>query len=284
MVPMSKVFRALEKAEQEKQAKPVWEGPLIETLDVKSIEPQNGGSKLKDLAKDIETFDLPLKDEESIPFAGTGTFAIEQFRKLKTHIFRITPNPPRCILITSTVPQEGKTMVTMNLAMSIAQELHKKVIVIDADLRRPSLYPIKFNNRKGLSDYLANETPIADILKSFDSEKFVVIPAGSPSSNPAELISSKKMKELIATMREFEEDTHILIDSPPILSTSEPLILSEWVDGIVFVIKADQATRGSIKKAIDSVAREKILGIVFNNKDLKPSKIYSDYYDRYYKK
>jgi len=281
---MSKVFRALEKAEQEKQAKPVWEEPLIETLDFQSIKPQNGGSKLKDLAKDIETFDLPLKDEESIPFAGTGSFAVEQFRKLKTHIFRIAPNPPRCILITSTVPQEGKTMVTMNLAMSIAQELQKKVIVIDADLRRPSVYPVKFNNKKGLSDYLANETPIAEVLKGFDSEKFVVIPAGSPSSNPAELISSRKMKELIATLRQLEEDTHILIDSPPILSTSEPLILSEWVDGIVFVIKADQATRGSIKRAIGSVAREKIIGIVFNNKELKPSKIYSDYYYRYYKK
>ena len=147
---------------------------------------------MKDLAKEIETFDLPLKDEESIPFAGTGTFAIEQFRKLKTHIFRITPNPPRCILITSTVPQEGKTMVTMNLAMSIAQELHKKVIVIDADLRRPSVYPVKFNNKKGLSDYLANETPIADVLKSFDSEKFVVIPAGSPSSEPRGAYKFKK--------------------------------------------------------------------------------------------
>ena len=95
---MSKVFRALEKAEQEKQAKPVWEGPLIETLDVKSIEPQNGGSKLKDLAKDIETFDLPLKDEESIPFAGTGTFAIEQFREAENSHFPDYPDPPSLYL------------------------------------------------------------------------------------------------------------------------------------------------------------------------------------------
>lgn len=281
---MSKVFRALEKAEQEKRARPVGEEPMVETFDFRAIEPQNGGSKLKELAKNIEVFDLPLKEEESITFAGAGTFALEQFRKLKTHIFRIAPKPPRCILVTSTVPQEGKTMVTMNLAMSIAQELHKKVIVIDADLRKPSIYPLKFNNKKGLSDYLANETPIADILKSFDSEKLVVIPAGSPSSNPAELISSHKMKELIGTMRGLEEDTHILIDSPPILSTSEPLILSEWVDAIVYVIKADQATRGAIKKAIDSMGRDKIIGIVFNNKELKPSKEYSEYYYKYYKK
>ena len=68
---------------------------------------------------------------------------------MKTHIFRISPTPPRCILVTSTIPQEGKTTVTMNLAMSIAQEFNRKVIVIDADLRNPSVYPAKFAKEKG---------------------------------------------------------------------------------------------------------------------------------------
>ena len=281
---MSKVFRALEKAEREKQVRPVREEPVVEIFDVESISPKNGEQGFQDLEDEIERFELPEKEGELIPVAGAGTFAVEQFRKLKTHLFRMAPKPPRCLLITSTVPQEGKTVVTMNLAMSIAQEFSKKVIVIDADLRKPSLYPVKFSHRKGLSDYLSGETPVSEVIKGLNSGKLSIIPGGSPCANPAELISSGKMRDLIVGLRGRDEDTYVLIDSPPILSSSEPLMLSEWVDGIVFVVMADQAGRGSVEKAVRAIDREKILGIVFNSKELKPDKIYSDYYYRSYKK
>ena len=281
---MSKVFRALEKAEREKQIRPVQEEPLIEMLEAKSLEPKYNGPVLKDLAREIEKFDLPGVGEESISVAENSSFAAEQFRKMKTHIFRISPAPPRCILVTSTVPQEGKSTITMNLAMSIAQEMHKKVIVIDADLRNPSIYPTKFANKKGLSDYLSDETPISEVLKSFNGERYVVIPAGAPSHKAAELVGSKKMKDLIKALRDMDQETFILIDSPPILATSEPLMLSEWVDGVILVVMANHAARGSIKKAFGAIDSKKILGIVFNNKNLKPSKSYSDYYYGYHKK
>jgi len=281
---MSNVFRALEKAEREKQIHPVKAEPLIGLVDAKPFEIKNNGPILKDLAREIEKFDLPGVGEESISVAENSSFAAEQFRKMKTHIFRISPSPPRCILVTSTVPQEGKSTITMNLAMSIAQEMHKKVIVIDADLRNPSIYPTKFANKKGLSDYLSDETPISEVLKSFNGERYVVIPAGAPSHKAAELIGSNKMKNLIKALRDMDQETFILIDSPPILATSEPLMLSEWVDGVILVVGADHAPRGSIKKAFGGIDPKKIIGIVFNNKNLKPSKGYSDYYYRYHKK
>jgi protein-tyrosine kinase len=288
---MSRVYMALEKAEKEKQVKttriqPIKEEPIFEILEANNDSDENGGAGLKDLSKEIEKFDFPNVAEESILVASEETFAAEQFRKIKTFIFRITPNPPRIILVTSTVPQEGKSTITMNLAISIAQEFNKKVIVIDADLRKPSIYPGKFNNRKGLSDFLLNDTPIADILKSFGSDKLMVIPAGSPSHKAAELISSKKMKDLITNIRGIDEETFILIDSPPILSTSEPLMLSEWVDGVIMVVMADQANRGSIKKAVGAIDTRKIIGIIFNRKKMKSSKGYPDYYYSYrdYKK
>ena len=92
------------------------------------------------------------------------------------------------------------------------------------------------------------------------------------------------MKTLIKTLKDMDEETYILIDAPPILATSEPLMLSEWVDGVILVVMANQASRGSIKKAFGAIDPKKIIGIVFNNKNLKPNKIYSDYYYRYYKK
>ena len=281
---MSKVFRALEKAEREKQIFPAREEPLIELVPAKPSGSRNDGPILKDLARDIERFDLPPGEEESISIADNNDFAAEQFRKLKTHIFRISPAPPRCILVTSTLPREGKTTVTMNLAMSMAQEFHKKVVVIDADLRNPSVYPASFSNRKGLSDYLANDTPITEILKNFNGEKYIVIPAGAPSHKAAELVGSNKMKTLIGALKNMDEETFILIDSPPILATSEPLMLSEWVDGVILVIMSDHATRGSVRKAFGGIDPKKIIGIVFNNKNLKPSKANSDYYYKYYKK
>ncbi len=275
---MSKVFRALEKAEREKRSKSVLEEPLFEIVEAESPPLKYDAVGSKDVARVIDHTDLSIRGDESISLATMDSFAAEQFRKVKTHIFRISPNPPRTILVTSTVPQEGKTTVTMNLAMSIGQEFHKKVIVIDADLRNPSVYPMAFAEKKGLSDFLSNGTPMAEILKILEKEKLIVIPAGTPSHQAAELVGSKRMRDLIQMLRDSDEEAFIIIDSPPILATSEPLMLSEWVDGVILVIMADQATRGSIKKAVGSLNPKKIIGIVFNNKGLKPSRGYSDYY------
>ncbi len=283
---MSKVFRALEKAEREKQAKAISEEPLFEIVETDSISSKNDGPVLNEIAKELGQLGTSMRGDETVFLTPMDSFAAEQFRKVKTHIFRIAPNPPRVILVTSTVPQEGKTTVTKNLAMSVAQEFHKKVIVIDADLRNPSVFPTRFENEKGLSDFLSNETSMAEILKILNKEKFIVIPAGAASQQAAELVGSKRMRELIRMLRGADEEAFIIIDSPPILATSEPLMLSEWVDGVIFVVMADQATRGSIKKAISSIDRKKIIGVVFNNKNLKPNKLYSDYYNsyRYYNK
>lgn len=279
---MSRVYRALEKAEKEKQQKMMKEEPIFEIFKDESFATKEE-PVIKDLEEGVEKIVFPLKKDDSILIAPLNTFAAEQFRKLKTHIFRGSPHPPRSILITSTVPQEGKTVVTMNLAMAISQEIHKRIILIDADLRKPSIYPEKYTHRKGLSDYLANQTPMGEIMANFEAEKFMIIPAGKPSPKAAELIGSKKMKDLLRDLREFSEDTYILIDSPPIISASEPLLLSEWVDGVILVVMPDRAPKGSIRKAVDSIGRQKILGVVFNQKDVKPSKHYSDYYYRYYK-
>jgi protein-tyrosine kinase len=280
-VVMSNVFKALERAEKEKQIQLVPERPLFEILEESSIENRNDGAGLKEQKHEIEQFEFPAQDEDSITIAEKSSFAAEQFRKIKTHIFRMAPKSPRVILVTSTVPQEGKTTVTVNLAVSIARELHKRVILIDADLRNPSVYPTKFENVKGLGDYLSKTIPVSEVMKSLDGNKLIVIPAGTPVNRAAELINSSKMKELIDKLRNDDEGTFILIDSPPILSTSEPLMLSEWVDGVILAVMADHATRGSIKRAFGLVDRQKIIGIVFNNKNLKSSKIYSDYYHSY---
>jgi len=277
---MSRVYRALEKAEKEKKLKEGKEEPLFEVFET-TVPLAVAPMSFRDLPKESERIDLPPKEEELIPIAPLDTFAAEQFRKLKTHIFRMTPNPPRCILVTSAIPEEGKTTVTVNLAVSIAQELNKRVVMIDADLRKQSASRMNGANGKGLGDYLCTEIPLADIMKRRESEKLVVIPAGNPCKMSTEVIGSKKMRDLLKTLRDLEEETFILIDSPPILSASEALLLSQWVDGVLWVVRSNRATRETIKRALSAIDHQKIIGIVFNNRDFRPSKQSEDYYQHY---
>ncbi|MCJ7495851.1 MAG: CpsD/CapB family tyrosine-protein kinase [Deltaproteobacteria bacterium] len=278
---MSRVYRALEKAEKEKHQK-VKEEPLSAIFEEEIISREQLPTQ-KFLEVDVEEVGGPSREDFPFLIAQPNSFAAEQFRKLKTHIFLHAPHPPHSILITSAVPQEGKTTVAMNLAVAISQEIHKTAILIDADLRMPSIYLKNFENSKGLANYLVDQVPLEEILINSGKENLRIIPAGKPSSKAAELIGSGKMAELMTSLREFGEDTYLIIDSPPVLSTSEPILLSKMVDGVILVIMAECTPRGAIRKGINSFDKQKILGVVFNQKELKPSKHYSEYYYRYYK-
>jgi len=279
---MSQVYRALKKAEKEESQQKQGE-PLFGIFEEELIIPR-GEEDPRSPAVDIERIEIPLKEGVSIAIAPADSFGAEQFRKLKTHIFLRSPNAPHSILITSSVPQEGKTTIAMNLAIAISQELNRKAILIDADLRRPGIYLKQSENSKGLSNYLGNHTPLAEILRNSAIKNLWIISGGTPSQRASELIGSNRMRELMNSLRDFGEDTYIILDSPPILSASEAILLSKLVDGVILVVMADRAPRGFIRKAVDSIDRQKIIGLVFNQKDLKPSKYYSKYYYRYYKK
>ena len=279
---MSRVYRALEKAEKEKHQK-VKEEPLSAIFEEEIISREQLPAQ-KILEVDIEEMGIPGREEFPFLIAQQNSFAAEQFKKLRTHIFLHSPHPPHSLIITSSVPQEGKTTVAINLAVAISQEIHKKVILIDADMRLPSIYLKSHENSKGLSTYLADQVPLEKILINSGKENLRIIPAGHPSSKASELLGSKKMGELLAALRAFGEDTYIIIDSPPVLSTSEPILLSKLVDGVILVVMAERTPRGAIRKAVNLFDKQKMLGVIFNQKELKPSKYYSDYYYKYYKK
>jgi capsular exopolysaccharide synthesis family protein len=249
------------------------------TISRKSKE-ANGGSP----EQETEGNGFPAGEKRPILFVKPDTFSAEEFRRLKTQIFLRTPNPPRTILVTSTVPREGKTIVAVNLALTISQEIHKKAILIDGDLRKPGIHPKEYLNIKGLADYLSNQTPISEILLSSEAENLQIIPAGCSTRKSAELIGSKKMSELLMSLREFGNGTYVIIDSPPILSTSDPTLFSRLVDGIVLVVMGNRTPGEFIRRAIRSIDRQKIIGIVFNQMDIKPSSYYYSKYYHYYRK
>jgi non-specific protein-tyrosine kinase len=279
---MSRVYRALEKAEVEKNQK-VKEEPSIRTFEerlvLKKEEPI-----LKFAEERIEGLGVPSKEEVPVLIVPPHSFAEEEFRKLKAQIFHRLPNPPHSILVTSAAPQEGKTMVAVNLAMAISKEIHRKAILIDGDIRKPGIHLEKSKNVKGLSNYLSDGTPLSEILINSEIENLRIIMAGPSSSKSSELIGSKRMGELLKSLNEIGDSTYIVIDSPPIISTTEPTLLSKMVDGIILIVMADRMPRESIQRAVKSIDRQKIIGIVFNQIDLKSSSYYSKSYYGYYRK
>ena len=278
---MSRVYRALEKAEEEKRQKVKEEG-FPRVFEEKAILKKEAPT-LRFPEEKIKELGLPLKDEVPILIVPPHSFAAEEFKKLKTQIFLRLPNPPHSILITSTTPQEGKTMVSVNLAMAISQEINGKAILIDGDLREPSIHLEKCRNSNGLSNYLSDGIPLSEVLINSGIENLQIIMAGPPTHKSSELIGSKRMGELLKSLNGFGGHTYIIIDSPPIMSTTEPTLLSKMVDGIILVVMADRTPRESIQRALKSIDRQKIIGVVFNQIDLKLSTHYLNYY-HYYKK
>ncbi len=285
---MSRVYKALEKAEEEKRRK-VKEEPSLKVFEEKAVLRKEAPTlKFPDekIAKIEKSEELGLPSREEVPLlvVPPNSIAEEEFRKLKTQVFLRLPNPPHSILITSTAPGEGKTTVSVNLAMAISKEIHRKAILIDGDLRKPSIRLEQSRNRKGLSDYLSNRTPLTEILMNSQMENLRIIMAGPSTNKSSELIGSKRMEELLKSLSESGDSTYILIDSPPIIATTEPTVLSKMVDGIILVVRADRIPRESIRRAVKSIDRQKIIGVVFNQIDMKPSSYYAKYYYKYYQR
>jgi len=279
---MSRVYRALEKAEEEKKRKGKQEAPIKVFEERAALKKETPVLKFHE--EEAERFELPPQEETPVLIVPPHSFAGEQFRKLKAQIFHRLSNPPHSILVTSTTPGEGKTMVAVNLALAISKEIHRKAVLIDADLRKPSIHLDKSEDRKGLSNYLSDGVPLSEVLRKSEIENLQIITAGPPAPKAAELIGSKRMGEFMKSLKEIGDSTYMIIDSPPVFSTTEPVLLSKMVDGVIFVVMAGRTPKEAISRATKSLDREKIIGIVFNQTELKPSSYYSKYYYRYYRK
>ena len=206
-------------------------------------------------------------DERLLSTTESMSGVAESFRKLRTLILHPdSGKPARSILVLSAEPQEGKSFVCANLGVSIANHVGRKALLIDCDLRRPSLSNLfGLKCPKGLADHLqGKEEDISSLIFATGLPNLILMPAGSPPANPSELISSGKMSRLITELAARHEDHLILLDSPPFNAASEVLVLSQLAEKIILVVRWGKAGREVIKKMTDSVGPGKILGVVFN--------------------
>ncbi len=212
----------------------------------------------------------------------------ESFRTLRTNtVFAGVDKPLRRILITSATPQEGKTTISSNLAVVLAQG-ERKVALIDADLRRPQLHRrFGLNNHMGMSDLFLVMRPLESlprgIIQFSESMKLAVITSGKTPPNPAELMSSRKMAHFL-DMLNAEFDL-VLIDTPPVLSVTDAAVLAPGVDGVILVAKPGVTKLRDFQQALEQLQTvdARILGVVLNEVNPRSRK-YGYYYNRYYSK
>lgn len=214
--------------------------------------------------------------------AAPKSQAAEAYRTLRTNIqFAALDRPVRTIVITSTIPEEGKTTTAANFAVVIAQA-GSRVCLIDTDLRRPILHHLfGVSNERGLTNALVEGLPLAKIAQATRVPNLSVVTSGPLPPVHGELVGSKRMRDLLdASVSDFDL---VLCDTPPVMAVSDAVALSAQCDGVILVVRVGAASADAVRrtaKQIESVGG-RILGVLLNRADMRRDGHYSDYF-RYY--
>ncbi|WP_350020183.1 CpsD/CapB family tyrosine-protein kinase [Priestia flexa] len=202
----------------------------------------------------------------------------EQYRTIRTNIqFSNVDSDIRSIMVTSSFPSEGKSTTTANLAVVFAQQ-GKKVLFVDADLRKPTVqYTFQLENHVGLTNVLTRQTTLRSAVQTSHIESLSILTSGPIPPNPAELLGSQTMEDLMNEM--YENYDIIIFDTPPVLPVADANILANLCHGIVLVVKSGGVDRDSALKATEILkgAKGKLLGAVVNQKKQSEGNYYYYY-------
>jgi len=293
---MSRIREALKRAAEERSAQTG--GRAEDFVDILEGAPASVASPVE-----VGKFDLPPSTEFVNPdlnslfaecrkvkwcfeprfsvFAEEGNHraGAEKFRTLRSRLYQISATRPvRRLLLTSSVPQEGKTFVAANLAQSIIRQADRRVLLIDADLRASRLnLTLGTKNEPGLSDYLLGEAAITKVLQVGEERNLCFIPGGKLVSNPSELLHSQKMKSLLERMGQMFD--WVIVDSPPAIAVHDASILADMCDGVLFVVRAGATDFEAAQKAAAEFSDSKLLGVILNR--VAKRETYGEYYYGY---
>src|SRR5216684_2215469 len=297
---MSRIHEALKKAAQERSAQLAAgvEPSFLEVVDAPrtGVPPREldeaqtdrpgvltrppGALRFEDLIKRCATPKWKI-DPRMSAFEGgdDGHVGAERFRTLRARLAQIAGTRQlRSIVVTSSVPSEGKTYVASNLAQSIVRQPDRKVLLIDADLRASRLHQVLGAPRSpGLSDYLRGEADEFKVMQKGTDAHLCLIPAGSEVPNPSELLLNDRMKQLLELMTPIFD--WIIIDTPPALPVHDASMMADLCDGVLFVVRAGSTDNEMAAKAAAAFQEKNLLGVVLNRADSDAG--YGGYYYSY---
>jgi len=299
---MSRIHEALKKAAQERNAQlGSQSGPDLVDLEAEAsgrvavvpspevadvlAGPQNGTAlkvltSFDQLAGRCQPVPWKVESKSSIFVRERENFLVaEKFRTLRSRLYQIAAvQQLRSIVISSSVPAEGKTFVAASLAVSFIRQPDKRVLLIDGDLRASRLHlQLGAPEKPGLSDFLCGKASETDVIQIGPGGNLCLIPGGSDVTNPSELLHSDRMKTLIARMSGIFD--WVIIDSPPAIAVHDASILADMCDGVLFVVRAGTTDFEVAQKASSEFREKNLLGVVLNRVDR--AETYSSYYYGY---
>jgi protein-tyrosine kinase len=244
--------------------------------------PAEGQRMSRPLHIDIEK----LREQSVITPDGERTSNAESFRRIKRRILMDptdskSEKPSNLVMVTSALPGEGKSFCTINLAISIAMEMDKTVLLVDADVAKPSITSmlgVRRDEERGLMDVLLDrDIDLAEVLYKTDIGTLSILPAGARYARATEMLASDRMGTLLAELAERYQDRIILFDSPPLLFASEASALAQRMGQIVLVVEAGRTTERALKDALARVESCNVAGVVLNKGSASGGSWYGSY-------
>jgi capsular exopolysaccharide synthesis family protein len=289
---MSRIYDALQRADIERKA-----AQGIDATNFTEPSPAPGDEVLPSIKAEVNTDNIPMyawkPSMAFFPTLGDRGESIEQFRNLRSQLYQFRDQAPlKTILVSSGVPSEGKTFVAANLAISLARNRNNRVLLIDGDLRSPSLHAILgAPDIPGLTEYLAGTAEPGQIMQRNQNSGYIdsgparsianltFIPAGAGGDNSSELVANHRIEELIAILSPHFD--WILIDSPPVLVVADSIDLARAADAVLLVARGATTPYDVAQRAQAAFVNSRILGFVLNAvKGVRLNSSYSYYYGK----
>jgi protein-tyrosine kinase len=291
---LSRIHEALKKAEQDRAAA---QGARIESSQTgEAAAPVDGSarvpiSSIEAVPSFSSQFTLDDLQTRCVPgnwspdkatmlfFDSEQARGTEEFRTLRSRLYQLREKHPlKKVLVTSSLPKEGKSFVAANLAQAIVRQQGRRALLIDGDLRAARLHvTLGTSAAPGLSEYLLGEADELEIMKRGAMENLFFIPAGGSTSNPAELVANGRLKLLLSRVESLFD--WIIIDSPPVIPVSDAGLIANHCDGVLMVVRSNATPSDIARKARAEFDDKLLLGVVLNG--VKSGAEYSQYYGVY---
>jgi non-specific protein-tyrosine kinase len=258
---------------------------VVEIADVRPVKVSDPGtapgkagwvSPAYNVSREVRLDPSVLEENRCVAY-NTESPQVEAYRVLRTRIMhRTRENGGITVMVTSALPGEGKTVTAINLALTFAKAFSQTALLVDADLKRQQIHQVLgFESEKGLGNYLQEGCAVSDLFVWPGIEKLTIISGGKRIEGSSELLGSPAMKALVEDMKVRYPNRYVFFDVPPVLAGADTIAFASLVDHILFVVQAGRSSLADVRKALQMLPKEKILGLVLNRQpDADASKYY----------
>ncbi len=275
---MSRIFEALRQSEREGA------GSVLLHQSTSAPEVSHQPPPVKGFGLDSVT-ELSIDSRNGhhlVPFRPEQALAAEKFGVLAAKLNTIRlERELKFVLVTSSVAEEGKTLIAANMAVTLAQQTRKKVLLVEGDLRKPAVVPLLgLGNLAGLGEWAVSHDPIVSYLYRLEKLPLWLLPAGK-ADHPAEILESKELTQVAIQLADWFD--WIIIDSPPVMPMADTNLWSRIADGTLLVVRQGVTPRRALQKTLETLDNPKLLGVVINEaSDTDRGRYYSKYYKPYH--